>query len=140
MIDMDQARRNERTDGLGEWPQWFRNVIAKHPTAYSDAVHAQGLRGDVIVGWRRGARLHTGWSRRSPYSMLVLGDVRPPDEEMGLGNIGVEGPLNCFWLSYIQFNHWVVVAEGSRGKLRPWGQFIPFSEDLAKHVIYKDVT
>ena len=117
MIDMEQGKRNERTDGFPEWPQWFRNVIGKHPTAYSAAVHAQGLRGDVIVGWRRGARLHTGWSRQSPYSMLVLGDVEPPAAEMAIGNIGVEGPLNCFWLSYIHYNQWAVIAEGSQDTL-----------------------
>ena len=138
MINMEQAKLNERTEGLGEWPQWFRNVITKHPTAYSRAVHNQGLRGDVIVGWRRGARLHTGWSRKSPYSMLVLGDEQPPAVEMGIGNIGVEGPLNCFWMSYIHFNQWAVIAEGSRGNLRPWGLFMPVCEDLLKYVIYKD--
>ncbi len=59
-------------------------------------------------------------------------------DEMEIGNIGVTGPLASFWLSYVHFNHWVVVAEGSRGKLRPWGNFIPFSKDLAEHVIYKN--
>ena len=138
MIDMEQAKLNQRTEGLGAWPQWFRNVIDRHPTAYSAAAHAQGMKGDVIVGWRRGTAYHTGWSKTSPYSMLVLGDTRPPADEMEIGNIGVTGPLASFWLSYVHFNHWVVVAEGSRGKLRPWGNFIPFSKDLAEHVIYKN--
>ena len=138
MINMEQAKLNQRTEGLGPWPQWFRNIVTKHPTAFSGAAHAQGLKGDVIVGWRRGTAFHTGWSRNSPYSMLVLGDLQPPAVEMGIGNIGVQGPLSSFWMSYVHFNNWVVVAEGSRGKLRPWGNFMPFSEDLAKYVIYKN--
>ena len=139
MVDMEQLKRNAESPNLGEWPTWFRNIITRHPGAFSGRVHALGRRGDVIVGWRRGAQLHTQWSRTSPYSMLILGDVRPPAVELGAGNIGVEsGPIGHFWLSYIQFNTWVVVAEGSRGKLRPWGNFIPYSADLAKYVIYKN--
>ncbi len=115
--------KNEKTEPLGFWPGWFRNIIEKHGEVYSKKVHSQNKKGDVIVGWRRGSDNPAMW--KSGESMLILGDEEPSSEDWEAAGVSWRtGETKKLWLSYLTFKNWTVYAEGKRGRFRPFGVLV----------------